>query len=99
MNWLHQSLSKRKLSNPRQFSPDPRLFLNDVTVTCGDIPDGDKEAIIGGVLAKGGFYSSRVTHVVTHLVDLAPDSDKAKVVASKKLAAKVVLPHWYNLLS
>lgn len=93
--WLPASLSKRRLANPRQFSPDPRLFLNDVTVTCGDIPEGDKDAIIGGVVAKGGIYSSRVNIAVTHLVDLTADSDKAKLIAAKKLNVKVVLPHWY----
>lgn len=95
--WLHASVSKRKLANPRQYSPDPRLFLNDVVVTCGDIPEGDKDAIIGGVLAKGGLYSARLTQQVTHLVDLTADSDKAKIIVAKKLATKIVLPHWYVL--
>lgn len=93
-NWVHVSLTKRKLANPRQHSPDPRLFLNDVVVTCGDIPEGDKDAIIGGVLAKGGIYSPKVTQTVTHLVDLTAGSDKARIIASKKLNAKIVLPHW-----
>lgn len=92
--WLQASLSKRKLANPRQYSPDPRLFLNNAVVTCGDIPEGDKDAIIGGVLAKGGIYSPRVTHMVTHLVDLTADSDKAKLITAKKLGVKIVLPHW-----
>ncbi|PLB46740.1 BRCT domain protein [Aspergillus steynii IBT 23096] len=94
--WLHACLSKRKLANPRQYSPDPRLFLNDVVVTCGDIPEGDKDAIVGGVLAKGGLYSPRMTHMVTHLVDLTADSDKARIAIGKKLNAKIVLPHWFD---
>jgi hypothetical protein len=68
--------------------------LNDVVVTCGDIPEGDKDAIIGGVLAKGGLYSPRITQMVTHLVDLTTDSDKARVALGKKLNVKIVLPHW-----
>jgi len=92
--WLHASLEKKKVANPRQYSPDPRLFLNDVVVTCGDIPEGDKDAIIGGVLAKGGIYSPKVTNTVTHLVDLTADSDKARVVMGKRPNVKVVLPHW-----
>lgn len=92
--WLHASLHKKKLANPRQYSPDPRLFLNDVVVTCGDIPEGDKDAIIGGVLAKGGLYSPRPSGMTTHLVDLTADSDKARVVAAKKMRTKIVLPHW-----
>ncbi|CAG8235658.1 unnamed protein product [Penicillium salamii] len=94
--WVNASLSKRKLVNPRQYSPDPRLFMNDVVVTCGDIPGGDKDAIIGGVIAKGGLYSPRVSQMVTHLVDLAADSDKAQIVQLKKLKVKIVLPHWFD---
>ncbi|EED24283.1 DNA repair protein Rtt107, putative [Talaromyces stipitatus ATCC 10500] len=94
--WLQASIAKGKLANPRQFSPDPRLFFSDVVVTCGDIPDGDKDAIIGGVIAMGGLYSPRLTFQVTHLVDLSMESDKAKLVVSKNLGAKIVLPHWFD---
>ncbi|KAL4920238.1 BRCT domain-containing protein [Aspergillus aurantiobrunneus] len=94
--WMQTSLSKRKLANPRQYSPDPRLFLNDVVVTCGDIPEGDKDAIIGGVLAKGGLYNPRVTQMCTHLVDLTIDSDKAQLVKNRNLNVKIVLPHWFD---
>ncbi|THC92538.1 hypothetical protein EYZ11_007991 [Aspergillus tanneri] len=94
--WVQACLSKRKLANPRQYSPDPRLFLNDVVVTCGDIPEGDKDAIVGGVLAKGGLYSTRMTHMVTHLVDLTVDSDKARLATARKLNVKIVLPHWFD---
>ncbi|EPS33553.1 hypothetical protein PDE_08515 [Penicillium oxalicum 114-2] len=95
-SWIHTSLAKRKVANPRQHSPDPRLFLSDVVVTCGDIPEGDKDAIIGGVVAKGGLYSPRMTGMVTHLVDLTTDSDKARLVLAKKLRVKIVLPHWFD---
>jgi hypothetical protein len=92
--WMLASLSKKKLANPRQYSPDPRLFLNDVVVTCGDIPEGDKDAIIGGVLAKGGLYHPRVTQMCTHLVDLTIGSDKAQLVKARNFPVKIVLPHW-----
>ncbi|KAJ5333226.1 hypothetical protein MYU51_014781 [Penicillium brevicompactum] len=94
--WVTTSLSKQKLVNPRQYSPDPRLFMNDVVVTCGDIPGGDKDAIIGGVIAKGGLYSPRVSQLVTHLVDLTADSDKARTVKAKNMKTKIVLPHWFD---
>ncbi|KAJ5544913.1 hypothetical protein N7461_007217 [Penicillium sp. DV-2018c] len=94
--WVNISLMKRKLANPRQYSPDPRLFMNDVVVTCGDIPEGDKDAIIGGVVAKGGLYAPRVSQTVTHLVDLTADSDKARIVKAKRLNVKIVLPHWFD---
>ncbi|KAJ5482667.1 hypothetical protein N7539_006113 [Penicillium diatomitis] len=95
-SWIHTSLAKLKVANPRQHSPDPRLFLSDVVVTCGDIPEGDKDAIVGGVVAKGGLYSPRMTGMVTHLVDLTTDSDKARLVLTKKLRVKIVLPHWFD---
>ncbi|KAJ5679413.1 hypothetical protein N7462_007657 [Penicillium macrosclerotiorum] len=95
-SWVHNSLEKRKMANPRQHSPDPRLVLSDVVVTCGDIPEGDKDAIIGGVLAKGGLYSPRITGMVTHLVDLTMESDKARLVQAKRLRVKIVLPHWFD---
>ncbi|KAJ6171045.1 hypothetical protein N7470_000112 [Penicillium chermesinum] len=95
-SWLHESLKRRKLSNPRHFSPDPRLFMNDVVVCCGDIPEGDKEAIVAGVLARGGLYSQRVSGTVTHLVDLTDTSDKARLAQAKKLKLKIVLPHWFD---
>lgn len=92
--WVHSSISKRKLANPRQFNPDPRLFLNDVVVSCVDIPEGDKDAIIGGVLAMGGLYTSRITSSTTHLVALTMNSDKCKAAQSSRLSIKIVLPHW-----
>jgi hypothetical protein len=83
-----------KLANPRQYNPDPRLFLSDVVVCCADLPEGDADAIAGGVLAMGGLYTSKVTIQVTHIVALTMDSDKCAVVQSKKLNTKIVLPHW-----
>lgn len=97
--WLQSSISKNKLANPRQFSPDPKMFFSDVVVTCGDIPDGDKDAIIGGVMAMGGLYSPKINYQVTHLVDLSMDSDKAKLVTAKCMGVKIVLPHWYGVFS
>ena len=93
-SWVDMSLQKGKLANPRQFSPDPSLFLAEVTVSCADIPEGDKEAIVGGVLAMGGQYSAPLSKLVTHLVALTVDSDKCEAVERKHLQCKIVLPHW-----
>lgn len=95
-DWISASLTKDKLANPRQYSPDPRLFLADVVVCCADLPEGDKDAIVGGVLAMGGLYSQKVATMVTHIVALTMDSDKCAIVQSKKLDIKVVLPHWFD---
>ncbi|KAF2145634.1 uncharacterized protein K452DRAFT_356047 [Aplosporella prunicola CBS 121167] len=95
--WVDASLSKAKALNPRSFSPDPSLFLQDVVVTCtADIPEGDKEAIIGGVIAMGGQYSAPMTKMVTHLVALSTDDVKYEVVMRKNLKCKTVLPHWFD---
>ncbi|EEH17996.1 hypothetical protein PABG_00559 [Paracoccidioides brasiliensis Pb03] len=94
--WVHASISKNKLVNPRQYNPDPRLFLNDVVVACADIPEGDKDAIIGGVLAMGGLYSSKITRTTTHLVALTLNSDKCAGLLSRSLNIKIVLPHWFD---
>ena len=93
-SWVDASLMRDKLANPRQYNPDPRLFLSDVVVCCADLPEGDADAIAGGVIAMGGLYTSRVTSQVTHIVALTMESDKCAIVVSKKLAIKIVLPHW-----
>lgn len=92
--WLEASVAKSKLANPRQFSADPRLFMSDVVICCADLPEGDKDAIIGGVLAMGGLHSARVSSMVTHIVALTMDSDVCRSVALRKLNMKIVLPHW-----
>ncbi|EFQ96670.1 BRCT-containing protein 1 [Nannizzia gypsea CBS 118893] len=90
--WVQMSISKQKLANPRQYNPDPRLFMNDVIVTCEDIPEGDKDAIIGGVLAMGGLYTARITSSTTHLVTLTM-SEKCTAAKKRGLHTKIVLPH------
>lgn len=92
--WVDASLMRDKLANPRQYNPDPRLFLSDVVVCCADLPNGDADAIAGGVLAMGGLYTSKVTSQVTHIVALTMESEKCTIVLSKKLPIKIVLPHW-----
>ncbi|KAM5480507.1 regulator of Ty1 Transposition [Microsporum audouinii] len=93
--WVQMSISKHKLANPRQYNPDPRLFMNDVIVTCEDIPEGDKDAIIGGVLAMGGLYTSRITSSTTHLVTLSM-TDRCMATKNRGLPTKIVLPHWFD---
>lgn len=64
-------------------------------VCCADIPAGDADAIIGGVLAMGGLYSGSVSKMVTHIVALTEQSEKVQVAFNKNLKCKIVLPHWY----
>lgn len=70
--------------------------MSDVVICCADLPDGDKDAIIGGVLAMGGLYSPKVATMVTHIVALTMDSEKCAIVRNKKLDIKIVLPHWFD---
>ena len=95
-DWVKASISKGRLANPRQYSPDPRLFFSGLIVCCADLPSGDSDAIVGGVLAMGGLYSSAVSKMVTHIVALTMDSDKCQTALSKNLKCKVLLPHWYG---
>ncbi len=95
-DWVKASVAKGRLANPRQYSPDPRYFFSGLVVCCADLPSGDKDAIIGGVLAMGGLYSSAVTKMVTHIVALTTDPEKCKTALNKNLKCKIVLPHWYG---
>ncbi|KAL1629878.1 regulator of Ty1 Transposition [Neofusicoccum ribis] len=96
-DWIADSLRRGKPVNPRSHSPDPCLFLSDVIVTCADdIPEGDQEAIIGGVLAMGGQYSNAVTKMTTHIVALTLENDKCELARAKNLKSKIVLPHWFD---
>ena len=71
------------------------MFFREVIVSCADLPEGDKDAIIAGTLALGGLYSAPLTKLVTHVVAMDTDNDKCRTVQAKNLACKMVLPHWY----
>ncbi|KAI9851664.1 MAG: hypothetical protein M1838_003133 [Thelocarpon superellum] len=94
--WVTASVAKQRLAPMRPYSPDPRLFFSGVTLTCVDLPEGDKEAIIGGVLAMGGQYSASLTKMVTHIVALTEDNEKCQKAIIKALPCKTVLPHWFD---
>ncbi|KAI9827564.1 MAG: hypothetical protein M1832_004914 [Thelocarpon impressellum] len=94
--WVFKSLSKKRLAQVRQYSPDPRLFFSGVTVCCADLPSGDSDAIAGGVVAMGGQYSDVLTKLVTHIIALTQDSDKCQKASAKGLQCKIVLPHWFD---
>jgi hypothetical protein len=93
-SWIRNSLFKNKQQNPRQYSPDPALFLSDVVICCADVPLGDKEAIMGGVIAMGGLHSEPVTKLVTHLIALSDDDPKCEEARRRNLKCHVLLPHW-----
>ena len=92
--WVEASIVKRRLANPRSHSPDPRLYYSGLVVCTADLPDGDKDAIVGGTLAMGGLYSSSITKAVTHIVALTMEPQACQIAMVKNLKCKIVLPHW-----
>lgn len=92
--WVVASLNKNKLAQIRPYSPDPKLFFAGVTVSCADLPAGDKDAIIGGVVAMGGQYSGSLSRLVTHIVALTDQHEKCRQAMTRKLPCTIVLPHW-----
>ncbi len=95
--WVTASLFREKLAQIRPYSPDPRLFFAGVTVTCADLPSGDKDAVIAGVVAMGGQYSGILTRQVTHIVALTDQHEKCQQAISRRLPCTIVLPHWWVL--
>jgi hypothetical protein len=93
-SWVAESLRRNRQMNPRQFSPDPALFMSDFTVYCADIPEGDVEAIHGAVVALGGVASSTLSKAVTHLVALDYGHPQCETAISRGLSCKIILPHW-----
>jgi hypothetical protein len=94
--WVSNSLLRGRQAPIRPFTPDPALFFSQLTVTCADIPRGDKDAIIGAVLAMGGLESSSLTKTTTHICALTMDHPKCQQAREKNLKVKIVLPHWYD---
>ena len=92
--WIDDCLKNGKLKNTRIYSPDPALFMNDVVICCGAIPEGDKEAIAGGVLATGGQYTPALSKTVTHIVALTMEDPRCQLAVQKRLHCLFVLPHW-----
>jgi hypothetical protein len=93
-SWVEACLKVGKIKNPRPYSPDPALFMTDVTICCGSIPEGDKVAIEGGVLAAGGQYMPALSKQVTHLIALDLDDPRCQIATSKRLRVHILLPHW-----
>ncbi|KAK8034612.1 hypothetical protein PG993_009607 [Apiospora rasikravindrae] len=95
-SWIQASLRKNKQAQPRPHSPDPRMIFSDVVLSCADIPESDKESIIGATMAMGGTESSNLTKLVTHICALSMDHPKCQMARDKGLKCKIVLPHWFD---
>ncbi|ETS78277.1 hypothetical protein PFICI_10339 [Pestalotiopsis fici W106-1] len=95
--WISSSLGRNKLVQVRPFSPDPRMLFSDIVLTVADdVPPSDKESIIGCSMALGAQDSENITKLVTHVCALGMNNDKCRIVQSKNLKCKIVLPHWFD---
>ncbi|KAI9887423.1 MAG: hypothetical protein M1823_000760 [Watsoniomyces obsoletus] len=94
--WITTSLARKKLAQIRPYNPDPRLFFAGVTICCAGLPSGDKDAIIGGVVAMGGQYTGSLSRVVTHIVALTEQNEKCQQAMARKMPCSMVLPHWFD---
>jgi len=92
--WLKNSVAKGKVAQVRPYSPDPRMIFSSVVLTCADIPNTDKETIIGATMALGGMESKDLTRATTHICALTIDHPKCQEAIKKKSKCKIVLPHW-----
>lgn len=94
--WVTASLAKNKQAQIRPYTPDPRMIFSDVVLSCADIPDTDKDTIIGATMAMGGMYSDSITKLTTHICALSMDHPKVQMAVEKKHKCSIVLPHWYT---
>ncbi|KAI5839772.1 hypothetical protein DFP73DRAFT_483593 [Morchella snyderi] len=94
--WVTASRDKGRMVHARPYNPDPRFFFSGVMATVAELPEGDKEAICGGVVAMGGQYTGHLTRFTTHVVALNLDNDKCRQALRKNLSVKIVLPHWFD---
>lgn len=95
-SWVRQSKTRGRQSQTRQHSPDPALIFREVVLTSADLPEGDKNAIIAGVIALGGMHSGPLTKLVTHIVTLSEDHVKVHAARSHGVDAMILLPHWFD---
>ncbi|KAM7183592.1 hypothetical protein V8F20_012564 [Naviculisporaceae sp. PSN 640] len=95
-SWFRSTLHRNKVAQVRPYSPDPRMIFSSVNLTCADIPDTDKESIIGATLALGGMESKDLTRLTTHICALSMDHPKCVEAQKRGLKCKIVLPHWFD---
>lgn len=72
--WVDASIERQRLAQVRPYNPDPRFFFAGVVASIADLPQGDKEAICGGIIAMGGQCSHAISKFNTHIVALNMDN-------------------------
>ncbi|POR35195.1 BRCT domain-containing protein [Tolypocladium paradoxum] len=86
--WIAASVSRRRQAQVRPFSPDPRMIFAEVVVTCADLPEMDKESIIGATMALGGQESKDSNRFTTHICALSMDNAKVANAMAKNFKGK-----------
>ncbi|EWC48348.1 hypothetical protein DRE_02117 [Drechslerella stenobrocha 248] len=94
--WVLDSIAKKKTQHVRAYNADPRMIFSGIEAVIADLPEGDSEAICGGILAMGGLHRSSLSRVTTHIVALSLDNEVCKVALEKGLTVKIVMPHWFD---
>ena len=97
-SWVGHSLARGRQCPIRPYSPDPRLIFSSVVVTSTDeIPESDRQAIAGAVMALGGMESRELAKTTTHVCALTMEDPTCKMVQARALKkVKIVLPHWFD---
>ncbi|KAM5346648.1 hypothetical protein ACJ41O_009653 [Fusarium nematophilum] len=94
--WITSSITRGKQAQIRPFSPDPRMIFSEVVVTCADIPESDRDSILGATMALGGQESKDATKITTHICALSMKHPKVRAALQRGWKGKVVLPHWFD---
>ncbi|KAJ8104087.1 hypothetical protein POJ06DRAFT_243509 [Lipomyces tetrasporus] len=94
--WVYKSVSHGRTAPLRLYSPNPKFFFSDVNIFVTGLPQGDREALYGGVRALGGQWSESLTRFTTHVIALSMDEASCKTAALERKACKIVLPHWID---
>ncbi|KAK6531331.1 hypothetical protein TWF281_008142 [Arthrobotrys megalospora] len=95
-SWVYDSITKKRTQNVRAYNADPRMIFSGIDAVIADLPEGDGEAICGGILAMGGLYKTSLSKLTTHIVALTLDNEICKTALEKNLGAKIVMPHWFD---
>ncbi|KAK3333849.1 BRCT domain-containing protein [Cercophora scortea] len=95
-DWIKNTIARNKVAQVRPYSPDPRMIFSNVILSCADIPDTDKETIVGATMALGGMESKDLTRQTTHICALSMDHPKCISAQQKSPKCLIVLPHWFD---
>ncbi|OLL24568.1 BRCT-containing protein 1 [Neolecta irregularis DAH-3] len=96
--WVKISSKKKTIQAATMYSADPKMIFSGLTVSCSEIPPGDRDAIYGGICALGGQFCDNLTRSVTYIFALNDKSEKCQQAMSRaNLNIKIVLPHWFDM--